>query len=230
MSVGPNPPPNPEAPIPSLTRTTLTLTVVLIGVYIALDILAQLLPPHYNAVTQAESDLAVGPYGYVMTVNFVVRGLLSMSFLVGLTAATRIGSRSRAGVALLGVWAVGAFLLAIFPTDIGTTETTVHGQLHLVLALVAFVGAAVGVVLLSRHFLEEDLLRAFASPANVLSTLTILSFVVFLLATPVPFLLTHAYGLLERIFIGLVLLWMLAVSLSLLRSDQPAERPVPEIA
>jgi len=230
MSVGPNPPPNPEAAIPSLTRTTLTLTVVLIGVYIALDILAQLLPPHYNAVTQAESDLAVGPYGYVMTVNFVVRGLLSMSFLVGLTAATRIGSRSRAGVALLGVWAVGAFLLAIFPTDIGTTETTVHGQLHLILALVAFVGAAVGVVLLSRHFLEEDLLRAFASPANVLSTLTILSFVVFLLATPVPFLLTHAYGLLERIFIGLVLLWMLAVSLSLLRSDQPAERPVPEIA
>ncbi|MFZ0829584.1 MAG: DUF998 domain-containing protein [Thermoplasmata archaeon] len=216
------------AQIPPLARTTLTLTVVLIGVYIALDILAQLLPPHYNAVTQAESDLAVGPYGYVMTVNFVVRGLLSTSFLVGLTAATRIGSRSRAGVALLSVWAVGALLLAIFPTDIGTTEATVHGRLHLVLALVAFVGATIGMALLSRHFLEEDRLRAFTSPANVISTLTILSFVIFLLATPVPFLLTHAYGLLERIFIGLVLLWMLTVSLHLLRSRQPAERPIPE--
>jgi hypothetical membrane protein len=196
------------------------VTVVLIGIYVVLDILAQLLPPHSNAVTLAESDLAVGPYGYLMTANFVVRGLLSFCFLVGLTAATRIGSRSRAGVALLGAWAVGAFLRAIFPTGIGTTGSTLHGRLHLVIALIAFVAAAVALVLLSRQFRAEKRLRAFASPATILSILSILSLVAFLLATPVPFLLRHAYGLLERIFIGLVLFWMLVVSLYLLRTDR----------
>lgn len=208
----------------SRVKATLALAVVLVGVYVALDILAQLLPPHYSPVSQAESDLAVGPYGFVMTANFVVRGVLSISFLVGLTASTRIGSRSRFGIALLGVWAVGAFLLAIFPTDIGPTESTLHGKLHLVIALVAFLGAAIGVVLLSRHFREEDRLRAFAAPANILATLTVLSLVVFLLASAVPYLLNHAYGLLERIFIGFVLLWILTVSLYLLRSDRPTAR------
>jgi hypothetical membrane protein len=221
------PGPRPAARIPTRARAALTWTVVLIGVYVVLDILAQLLPPHYNPISQAESDLAVGPYGYIMTINFVVRGLLSIGFLLGLTTATGIGSRSRMGIALLGIWAVGAVLLAVFPTDIGTTESTRHGELHLLIALIAFVAAAVGVVLLSRHYREEERLREFATPANLLAALTILSFVAFAFATPVPFLLQHAYGLLERIFIGSVLLWMLAVSIFLLRSDRGRDRGGP---
>jgi len=214
----------PSQELPLLARTALALTVILIGVYIALDIVAQLLPPHYSPISQAESDLAVGPYGYIMTVNFVVRGLLSVSFLVGIGSATGVATRSRVGTALLGVWAIGAFLLAAFPTDIGTTETTVHGQLHLLIALVAFVAAAVGVVLMARRFSEEDRLRPIASSAQGIAILTLLAFVVFVLATPMPFLEKHAYGLLERIFIGLVLLWILVVSLYLLRSGSPVHR------
>jgi len=222
--------PGPTASIAPFARTALTLTVVLVGVYVVLDIVAQLLPPHYNAVSQAESDLAVGPYGYIMTANFVVRGTLSLSFLVGLLGSTRLGSRSRAGTALFGIWAVGAFLLAVFPTDVGTTETTLHGQLHLGIAFLAFLGAAVGVVLLAGRFREEDRLRGFASPAYTLAVLTLVAFVVFLLATPIPFAAKHLYGLLERVFIGLVLLWILVVSLVLLRSAPRGSRSVPAVA
>ncbi len=59
-------------------------TIMGIVIYLVLDIIAQMLPPHYNFITQAESDLAVGPYGYVMAVNFLIRGLLSLSFIIGL--------------------------------------------------------------------------------------------------------------------------------------------------
>ena len=38
-------------------------TIIGIVLYLVLDIIAQLLPPHYSFITQAESDLAVGPYG-----------------------------------------------------------------------------------------------------------------------------------------------------------------------
>jgi len=41
------------------------LTIVGIVFYVILDVIAQLLPPHYSAHSQAESDLAVGPYGLV---------------------------------------------------------------------------------------------------------------------------------------------------------------------
>ena len=48
------------------------VTIVGIVVYVIIDVIAQLLPPHYNAIIQAESDLAVGPYGFLMTINFVI--------------------------------------------------------------------------------------------------------------------------------------------------------------
>src|SRR5579863_892184 len=87
-------------------RVTLLARLTLAGIalYIVLDIVAQLLPPHYNPITQAESDLAVGPYGAVMTVNFLLRGLLSFALLAALVAATAPQARSPIGYALLGVW------------------------------------------------------------------------------------------------------------------------------
>ena len=41
-----------------------TITIVGIVVYALLNVIAQLLPPHYSPITQAISDLAVGPYGW----------------------------------------------------------------------------------------------------------------------------------------------------------------------
>ena len=40
----------------------------------------------------------------------------------------------------------------------------------------------------------------------------------------VPFVARHAYGLVERVFIGLVLLWMLLVALQLLRAPTSPSR------
>ena len=42
---------------------------------------AQLLPPHYSPISQAESDLAVGKFGFIMTINFLNRGVLSLLFI-----------------------------------------------------------------------------------------------------------------------------------------------------
>ena len=210
-----------DAPFSLRARLALDLTVVLIGVYVVLDVISQLLPPHYSPISQAESELAVGPYGYVMTVNFVIRGALSASFLVGLNATTRLWSRSRVGVAFLWVWAIGAFLLAAFPADMGTTITTLHGELHFFIAFAAFVGAAVGAVLLTRHFREEERLKGIATVSLAIALLSAFSLVFFVTITPrIPFLFENAYGLIERIFIGSVLLWMLLSSVHLVRVDR----------
>jgi hypothetical protein len=198
---------------------------VLTAVYIVLDIVAQLLPPHYSPITQAESDLAVGPFGYVMTINFVVRGLLSLSFLLGLTAATTLGRRSPAGVGLLGVWALGTFVLAASPTDVGTGPT-LHGTIHLLVALLAFFGGAVGAVLLSSQFGAEGRLASFRTPALLVSVLGVLALLALFVADARPRIGAEVGGLLERIFLGFVLLWMALVALRLLRSEaRPASVP-----
>lgn len=217
----------PASAIPDSARRLLTLSVVLIGVYIVLDIVAQLLPPHYSPISQAESDLAVGPYGYIMTVNFVVRGLLSGAFIVGLGLSTNVTRRSRAGTACLWVWAVGAVLLAAFPTDVGPSETSLHGKLHLLIAFLAFIAIAVGEYLLSRSFVDEPRLRTFAPTSKAIAFFALLALAIYFFATPVPYLFHHAYGLLERIFIGLALLWILVVSLYLLQPSRKRRAVVP---
>jgi Protein of unknown function (DUF998) len=225
ISVGSLPRTAIRPPLSPGTRRALTLAIVGIVLYAVLDIIAQLLPPHYSAITQAESDLAVGPYGYVMTVNFVIRGLLTFAFLFGALAATQLGKSARVGVALLAVWGAGAFILAASPADV-TSVVTLHGTIHNITALVAFTGGAFGTLLLSLHFRAEDRLRGISSGARLIAGLA----VIFYFVTFAGFFIrriAHVFGLVERLFIGFVLLWILVVALQLLLSDRHVVWPAP---
>jgi hypothetical membrane protein len=74
-----------------------------IFLYAMLDIVAQLLPPHYSPIHQAESDLAVGPYGIIMRLNFLVRAALSLLVVSALAPALR-QARPRWGLVLFSIW------------------------------------------------------------------------------------------------------------------------------
>ena len=200
------------------------VTIIGIGLYVVLDVVAQVLPPHYNPVSQAESDLAVGPYGFIMAINFVIRGLLSFALLAGLMRATKAENRSQTGMVLLGIWAACAVLLAFFPTDLAGAHPTLHGVIHLLLAFIAFVCGVVEELLLSLRFANDEQWRSLRNPGIAIA---IVALIVGILLFAAPFtgarVLTHTGGLLERIFLGLVLLWLLVVALRLLQ-DGPVNR------
>ncbi len=208
-------------------RRAFWLVVLGVVLYAVLDVVAQLLPPHYSPISQAESDLAVGPYGFVMTINFVNRGLLSLLFLAALARTVRSSggrwTELRGGAVLVGIWGFGALLLAAFPTDVPATPVSWHGAIHLVVALIAFLAGAFGIFLLAVRFDRVPALartRAFALPLAALSILLCL------IDLGLPFVAPHLSGriggLTERLFLGSVLLWILLVSLVLAR-ERPAE-------
>jgi len=157
-----------------------------------------------------------------MTINFLNRGLLSLEFLFALRGTIRLAggdlSKYRTGFVLLGVWSVGALLLAVFPTDVPATPVSWHGAIHLVVAIFAFLGGAFGALALSTKMREsEDLkrVRRFALPVAALA-------VVFcLLDLLAPFFAHHLNadygGLLERLFLGTELFWIAGISLLMLR-------------
>jgi len=185
--------------------------------YLLLDIVAQLLLPHYNPVNTAESDLDVGPYGYIMALNFVNRGLLSLAFLYALVrtlGATGSGiARYRRGILFLGIWGVGSLLLAAFPTDVPATPVSWHGAIHLVVAFLAFLGGSLGVLHLSLRFGEDPVMRdvkRLALPAAAVAVL----FLVLLFGLPfaLPHLASRIGGITERVLIASVLVWIMTVS------------------
>jgi Protein of unknown function (DUF998) len=187
----------------------------------ALDVVAQALPPHYDPISSPESDLAVGPYGLIMTVNFVNRGVLSLLFLYALWSVYEQRKESpagtlvrppRAGFISFGIWSLGGLLLAVFPTDVPPIPVSWHGAIHLVVAIIAFVGGAVGTVLLSLRFGQ---LPALARAKNVSLAIGFasLGFLFLELGSAV----TSIGGLLERLFLASVLLWTTYASIRLLR-------------
>ncbi len=207
------------------------LWVVIAGIvlYALLDAIAQALPPHYNPIRDAESDLAVGPYGYFMTINFVNRGLLSLVFVYSLTqilhssgtiqgSGTGGSNRYSTGLRLLGAWGVGAILLAIFPTDVPATPVSSHGAIHLAVAAIAFLAGAFGALSLSRQFGESQALSGVRGVALAIAVLAVIfCFATLGLGFVFPHLAGEIGGLDERIFLAMVLLWMTAVSIHLLR-------------
>ncbi len=193
------------------------IVIIEIILYVVLDVIAQILPPHYNPISQPESDLAVGKFGFIMTINFLNRGVLSLAFIfaflrtLDLTGTAR--SRFRAGTYLLGLWAVGALLLAAFPTDVPATPISWHGAIHLVVALLAFIGGAFGTFAISRELTQNRRLENLKRIAFPLSIVVVICWVIeFGLPIVFPHLNSNIGGLTERIFLASVLLWIAAVS------------------
>ena len=221
--------PSSEAPWPLAAQWALRATVIGIALYIVLDIVAQLLPPHYSTIRQAESDLGVGPYGWVMDVNFVVRGILSLAFVYGLFRAwPRTSEIPRLSLALIGAWGIGAFVLALYPADI-SGPATLHGIVHVVTGFLAFLFVAIGILGVSYSMPTISVWGLVRPYARVLGLCTAIALVVMFVGTRFPLIEQNLYGLLERVFLGLALLWMLVVSIHLLRSISPATRASPSI-
>lgn len=201
-----------------------TITIVGIVVYVLLNVIVQLLPPHYSPVTQAISDLAVGPYGWLMAVIFLLFSVMSLTFLLGYIWGTSKEGHSRVGIIFLTIWAVLPGILAFFPTDIvdangypGSFQamhmtTTLHGIVHIVLSLIAFSSGMLATLFISLRFSQDEHLRSLRTPALIIA---LLMWPMFLLTD--TFAKLGLYGVGERLFVGLGLLWMLIVALRIRR-------------
>ena len=202
--------------------------IVILGlaIYAFLDIIAQILPPHYSPITQPESDLAVGKFGLIMAINFLNRGVLSILFIFAfLRSLDSLGinrSEFKAGIYMMTAWAVGALLLAIFPTDVPATPISWHGAIHLVVAIIAFIGGAFGCLLVSQKLGKHHEFEGLKRTALPLSVIVVFLWIVeFGLPFVLPHLNGHIGGLTERLFLGAVLLWIGAVSAFLAKQNLP---------
>jgi hypothetical protein len=194
--------------------------------YVLVDVILQMLPPHYSAISDAESNLAVGPFGWVMNLNFLGRGVTTVCALVAVSGTGLRTSARDAGTVLLMIGGASSALLAILPTDVadasGAVTPTAGGIAHLWVAGSGFIAALSGVLVLTVWVRNSRGLRRAHVPAVVLASVATGG----LLALGASYGAAPAYlGLAERICLAAILGWTFVVCAAI-RRQSPGEPAV----
>ena len=123
---------------------------------------------------------------------------------------------------------MGALVLAAFPTDVPPTPVSWHGAVHLVVSIAAFLGGAFGALYLSLGMEGNKHLAGVRRSALPLAcAAVVLCLVEVLGGFFAPGVYAHYGGVVERIFLSSVLLWVGWVSATMLRGSAGLVPPKP---
>lgn len=203
----------------TISRTRMALagwTMTLAVLYIVIDLVLQLLPPHYSVVSDAESNLAVGPFGWVMQINFASRAVMSGCLVATIWLAAPASRRKSVGCLLIAFAGLCSLALVFFATDVnrpgefGMTPRTLVGTVHVVFATAGFVGILIGMLVLLPW-----VTKAIRGPGPTIF-LTIAMAGLLLLGASL-LIYPQVAGLAERLCLVGILGWAFVVSLGLRR-------------
>ena len=124
-----------------------------------------LLRPDHSLVEHPISALAAGPSGWVQSVNFLVFGLLMIAYAIGLHLGVRPSRAGMVGVAFLVLSGVGLMWGGIFPATDATGAFDEDRVLHIPGFIMTFLGAGIGLIVMSRRMAGDPRWRRFATYA-----------------------------------------------------------------
>ena len=131
----------------------------------------------YSPIAETVSALEAGPYGWVQQVNFVVLGLLTLAFAIGLHRGLRPSRAGVAGPALLAISGLGALGAAAFPLREDEGGLTYDPGGHAVAGMAFFLASALGLSVLSRRLARDPRWRGLARYTLLAGLAGLVSFV-----------------------------------------------------
>ena len=214
------------------TKTLLACGAIAGPLFIAAFLVEGATRADYDPLRHPVSSLALGDSGWTQTANFVVVGVLTLGFAVGLRRVFSPPGGSAWGPVLVGLWAVGLLGAGIFVTDPlsgyppGTAERLLrnswHGALHDLFSLVAFVALGAACFVFGRRFARRGE-RGWA----VYSVFSGVVFVVAFVLSSAGFAqvagLVDLAGLFQRVSVTIGFGWLSMLAVRFLRSS--SERP-----
>jgi hypothetical membrane protein len=203
-------------------RWTLTRSLLAIGaagpiVFLAIATLTGLLDPNYDMASQAMSELALGPNGWLMTANFFVFGLAIIAFAIGFFRSLPRGSW--VGSALLLISGLGIFASGIFPADLKGAPETDTGGLHNLLFLVVFLALIISYIFSALALRKLSGWRAYAWATALMPIIVFgLLFVLIGFGSDIGDPLYAVGGLIQRALLAVAFGWMSITAARLLRA------------
>ncbi len=131
----------------------------------------------FDPFTEPVSALEAGPNGWVQQASFVVFGVLTIMFAVGLHRAVRPSPRGIAGPALLTMSGIGLLLAAAFPLREDASGATYDPGGHVVAGVMFFATSAIGLIALSRRLARDPRWQGLATYTAAAGAVALLGFV-----------------------------------------------------
>jgi hypothetical membrane protein len=132
----------------------------------------------YSPMAEPVSALEAGPNGWVQQVNFLVFGILTVAFAVGLHRGVRATRAGFVGPVLLAVSGIGALTAGVFPLREDSAGATYDPGGHVVAGVLFFGSSAVGLVVLSRRLSRDPRWRSLAAYTLVAGLLALAAAIV----------------------------------------------------
>lgn len=194
-------------------------------VFVLVVIVQSVLHPDYSQVKLPISALAAWPGGWVQNANFVVFGMLMIAYAIGLHLGVRPSRAGVIGPTLLVLSGVGLLIAGAFPWREVEGDFVVPAG-HLLGALLSFLGAGIGLIVVSRRMAADPRWRGLATYALMSGIAIVVLFVAtFALVIP-PGAPLHSWGgLVQRVTL---LVWFpctVVLALRLLRVARATDTP-----
>lgn len=173
--------------------------------YTVVFIALHFLRPDINPISQFTSDYSFGPFRLLIITAYFSMSLGSLALVVGLYQGISQQARSLFGLAFLGVWVLGLLIAGVFPLDPNDTQQTIAGTIAQVSAPLHVLSLAIGAILISRGFRQDDNWRSFHSTSLPLSLIMLVLFIGVGITTARGL---EFAGLGQRLFIAAALTWL----------------------
>jgi Protein of unknown function (DUF998) len=178
----------------------------------------------YSPVAETVSALEAGPGGWIQQVNFVVFGLTTIAFAVGLHLGVRPSRVGVIGPAFLGLSGVAMILNgAVFPLREDAAGLTYDPGGHFVFGLTYFLSNAAWPIMLSRRLAGDPRWRSLATYSLASGVAIALLFVAngaLVIPDGAPL---HPYaGVAQRAVLAVLFPCMIVLALRLLRVGRAA--------
>lgn len=170
-----------------------------------LVIIESLLRPGYSQIFNDVSDLGLGPYSIIQNINFIIFGLLSIGFAIGLgdNLPHRAGKATKWLVIVFGLCIIlaGVTLFSVPVDVIYAKDVVTHGLVSAIAFLVIIVAQFLTWQALRR---SDDIIWANYRKYSLISGL--LSILTLILLSYTQFSSYH--GATERLFIAVWMIWI----------------------
>lgn len=198
----------------------LLLTGVLGPVLFAVTVVvAGALRPGYDHVDQFISELGEsgGRLAWLMNIpGFMLSAALILVFVLVLRSRFDRSATRTAGTFLLAMFAASVFLAGVFSCDAGclTDDPSPTQSMHDLVSVIAFPAFTLGVLAWGTSFCRTHEWRAFGIYSVASAALSIV-FLVLMVRSEAA---RDGTGLYQRLFLGVLFLWMASLSIRLWRS------------